>query len=301
MSHLPATACVLAILLPLLAPAGAQIAHPPKAGEPFPPWSPGIADIHQISTGRGNSALLVFPDGTTLLVDAGAVADGRAETDPHPNGSRAPGEWIARYVKRHVPDSMAPLDYALITHFHPDHFGRLPPGSPLDRTGSYRLAGITQVGALVGIKTLIDRGWPDYRYPTPFTDSTFANYRRFLEAERARGKTVERFRTGAGDQIRLRHAPERYPSVEIRNIVGNGELWTGRGDSSRALFPPLATTPQVDWPNENMCSLGFRFSYGPFRYYTGGDVPGTPDPGLPGWHAMESELAGVIGPVQVHV
>ncbi|MEP6494314.1 MAG: hypothetical protein ABJF01_16645 [bacterium] len=29
-------------------------------------------DIHQISTGRGNSALFIFPDGTTLLVDAGA-------------------------------------------------------------------------------------------------------------------------------------------------------------------------------------------------------------------------------------
>jgi hypothetical protein len=32
-----------------------------------------------------------------------------------------------------------------------------------------------------------------------------------------------------------------------------------------------------------MCSLGFRLQYGSFRYFTGGDLPGTPDPvSLPG-------------------
>jgi len=37
----------------------------------FPPWTQGHLDIHQISTGRGNAALVILPDGTTLLVDAG--------------------------------------------------------------------------------------------------------------------------------------------------------------------------------------------------------------------------------------
>src|SRR5262245_37135503 len=37
--------------------------------------TPGMLDIHQIQTGRGNAACLVFPDGTTMLIDAGAVPD----------------------------------------------------------------------------------------------------------------------------------------------------------------------------------------------------------------------------------
>lgn len=36
-------------------------------------WQPGMLDIHQISTGRGNAGLYVFPDGTTLLVDVGEL------------------------------------------------------------------------------------------------------------------------------------------------------------------------------------------------------------------------------------
>ena len=43
---------------------------------------PGTLDIHHISTGRGNATFFVLPDGTTLLVDAGAAGDGLPETDP---------------------------------------------------------------------------------------------------------------------------------------------------------------------------------------------------------------------------
>jgi hypothetical protein len=38
-------------------------------GQPLPKWTPGTLDIHQINTGRGNSALLIFPDGTSMLLD----------------------------------------------------------------------------------------------------------------------------------------------------------------------------------------------------------------------------------------
>ncbi|MFI5310662.1 MAG: hypothetical protein ACHQQ3_05485 [Gemmatimonadales bacterium] len=175
------------------------------------------------------------------------------------------------------------------------------PASSWDRTHTFRRAGITEVGDRVAIRTIIDRGWPDYGYPAPLTDSTMANYRRFLEVLRRRGSTVERFRPGARDQLVLRHEPARYPSVEVRNIIGNGVAWTGRGDSTRAIFPPLGATAPADWPNENMCSLGIRITYGRFRYFTGGDLPGTPDPGFPSWHAVESAIADVVGPVDVHV
>ena len=42
-----------------------------KVYEYLPEWQAGYLDIHQVSTGRGNAAYLIFPDGTTMLLDAG--------------------------------------------------------------------------------------------------------------------------------------------------------------------------------------------------------------------------------------
>src|SRR5262245_23706186 len=87
----------------------------------LPPWSPGVLDIQQISTGVGNSALLILPDGTSLLVDAGDLLASPANVR-RPSDARRAGEWIGRYARwalRH--DADPSLDYALITHFHGDH------------------------------------------------------------------------------------------------------------------------------------------------------------------------------------
>jgi hypothetical protein len=187
-----------------------------QTGTPLAAWTPGTLDVHQISTGLGNAALFILPDGTTLLVDADAVA-GSGEVEAHPDGSRGPGEWIARYIRRHLPAGVTGLDYALITHFHGDHMGQVTPSSPMDRTGTYRLSGITDVAEALPIQTLLDRGFPDYSYPTPLTDESTANYRRFVEARRARGMTVERFHPESRAQITLRHEPAKHPAFEIRN------------------------------------------------------------------------------------
>ena len=272
-----------------------------QTGVPLTAWTPGFLDIHHISTGRGNATLFILPDGTTLLVDAGAAGDGAAETSPHPNGSRTPGAWIARYISRHLPAGVTGLDYALITHFHGDHMGQVQPASPLDRTRTYQLTGITEVAEAIPIHTLLDRGWPDYSYPAPLTDKTVANYRRFIGTRRAGGMTVERFRPGSPKQIKLEREAAKYPTFAIRNIIGNGEVWTGEGDGARPLFPKVESLAAADLPTENMCSLGFRLQYGSFRYFTGGDLPGIADPGFPAWHSLEPAIAPIVGPVDVHV
>jgi hypothetical protein len=41
-------------------------------------------------------------------------------------------------------------------------------------------------------------------------------------------------------------------------------MWTGSGDATRELFPPLDSLPPPDLPNENMCSAGVRLAYGRF-------------------------------------
>jgi beta-lactamase superfamily II metal-dependent hydrolase len=272
-----------------------------QTGSPLAPWTPGSLDIHQISTGRGNAALFILPDGTTMLVDAGAAGNGQPETDPHPNASRTPGDWIARYIARRLPAGITDLDYAVIAHFHADHIGQIRTSSPMDHTGRYRLAGITEVAESIRIHTLLDRGWPDYAYPSPITDESTVNYRRFVNARRDAGMTAERFRPGSSSQIVLKHDAARYPAFVVRNIIANGEVWTGERDATRDLFPPVASLPAADLPTENMCSLGLRLQYGSFRYFTGGDLPGAADPGYPVWHSVEPAIAGVIGPVDVHV
>jgi hypothetical protein len=286
-----------AFLLPCAA--GAQ-----SVGEPLPAWSPGVLDIHQISTGRGNAALLVFPDGTSLLVDAG---DGNPEpprgANRVPDGSRSAGEWIARYARRTLSHQTDPvIDYGLVTHFHGDHMGGLGPATPAEMSGEYQLSGFTDVASHTPIRTMLDRGWPDYAYPRPLDNPMMENYRAFLEVEGARrGMTVERVEPGRVDQIVLRHEPERYGNFTVRNVAANGEVWTGAGDGTRHHFPALADTPPEDWPSENQCSIAIRVSYGAFDFYTGGDMPGQPAPGLPAWQNVERAVAEAVGPVDVAV
>jgi len=106
--------------------AAAPQAAPFKPGDVLPAWTSGTLDIHQIATGRGNAGFMIFPDGTSVLIDAGD--QGETEyADQRPDSSRTPGQWIARYVRHMLgqinPSTPARLDYAVLTHFHPDHMG----------------------------------------------------------------------------------------------------------------------------------------------------------------------------------
>ena len=281
----------------------AGLAEAQQPGDVLPPWSAGTLDIHHINTGKGDSALLIFPDGTSMLVDAGAtLRPGPRVTPQKPDNTRTPGEWIARYVRHMVqPAGPVRLDYALLTHFHDDHMGALSPAAPKSPGGGYQLAGITEVGEQIPIGTMLDRGWPDYNFPEPVTGQMMSNYRTFLAWQvQNRKMQVQRFEPGRNDQIRLLKNPSGYRDFEVRNIAANGEIWTGVGSSTRAHFPPLNGVSKADLPSENMCSIGLRVSYGKFDYFTGGDMPGLPSEGSPAWHDIETPVARAVGPVDVH-
>jgi beta-lactamase superfamily II metal-dependent hydrolase len=267
---------------PLLAVLAAA-ASAPRAGARLPAWTPGMLDIHHINTGRGNAALLMLPDGTTLLVDAG---DGGHRpprgTAPVPDASRPTGEWIARYARAM---GASVLDYGYVTHFHDDHMNAM-----------------VDVAERIPVRTMLDRGWPDYAYPSPdhreFQAPAFQRYRELLARGVVKG---ERLRPGRNDQIVLRTEPAKYPQFEVRNVAADGEVWTGVADETRRHVPPLEGLAAADWPTENMCSLAIRVSYGRFDYFTGGDMPGLPRPGHPGWHDVETPVARAVGPVDVAV
>ena len=246
------------------------------AGSKLAPWSSGTLDIHQIQTGRGNSAFLIFPDGSTLLVDAGAVPDRPGlELGPvRPDSSRTPGEWIAQYIRDFSPRTPATLDYVLATHYHDDH-----------------VAALNTVAGLIPIRRFFDRG----EYPPPPDGPVTERYRKFRGALGSRADVIQ---PGRADQIVARG----YPSFEIRCVAANGNIWTGRATSTRLAFPDnWATLPRDLQPAENSFSAALLVRYGTFRYFTGGDLPGVALDDLPSWHDLETPVARAIGSVDVLV
>lgn len=293
---------VAALVVGFAVPAWAQ-AVDPAIGAPLRPWRKGEMDIHHINTGRGEAQLLILPDGTSLLVDmSGKTVERPPFSLPtRPDSSRAPGEWVARYLQRVLPPSAPGIDYALISHFHGDHMGAIVDSSPWAANGAYRLSGITEVAEHLPIAKVIDRAWPDYDYPRPISDRTMTNYRTFLAWQAEHNHLqVERFQPGRADQLILVHDADAYPQFHIRNLYANGVLWTGQGAATRALFPASETWPEDDQPDENKFSIAFRVSYGPFDYFTGGDLSSINEETAatpPDWGNVEPLVGQATGPV----
>ncbi len=238
-------------------------------------WSEGYLDIHNISTGKGECTFYILPDGTTMLVDAGVTNSLSVAGATKPNENRTPGQWIARYIGHFMeglPEEK--LHYIHISHFHEDHFGGVSSNSNLSPTGAYYLSGITEVGELLTCCKIIDRGWPDYDWPSDSYESTSTpNYIDFVKWQVENGKLeAEQFDVGTNQQFILVHNATGYPDFEIRNIAANGYIWTGSGENTKNMFPELDDLAVKDYPGENLCCAAFRLSYGDFDYFSGGDI-----------------------------
>lgn len=272
-------------------------------GMTLTPWQSGQLDIHHISTGRGDSTLVVAPDGTTIMIDVGAVyANGPFNLDLKPNETRRPGEWIARYVARRLAAiGGTGLDYVVVTHIHPDHIGDVVPSLPEAKDGGYRLTGVSDLAAQLPIGVILDRGAPDYDNVDIRVAPFARNYIEFIHARLAAGGRVERLRAGAGDQVCLSKKVAAFPSFSFQTIAVNGAVWTGRGSGSRQIIPASGALKPEDVPDENAYSAAFRIRYGNFAYFTAGDLTSnTLDGELP-WRDVESPAALAAGPVDVAV
>lgn len=264
----------------------------------FPKWQAGEMEIHHIYTGRGESVFCIFPDGTNMLIDAGDNGPHRDPRTTHgsPNESRQAGEWIARYISRLLDyREDQKIDYFYLTHFHGDHMGGAFPNSPKTKKGGdYSLSGLTEVAEFLPFKKMVDRDWPTYQYPKPQKGRNFENYKSFIDWNiENEGMEMERFIPGSNTQFSLLFQPEKYPGFEVRNIIANGEIWTGKKNKTKKLFPE---NPSVD---ENKVSSGIKISYGDFDYFNGGDINGRITFNAQKWRDIETPVGKVLGPIEV--
>lgn len=282
-----------------------------QEGTTLPDWKQGYLDIHHINSGMGDCTFFIFPDGTTMLFDAGEmdITNSRSKsprnTKQKPDATKTPGEWLVIYIQKileKLPNDQ--IDYAAISHFHDDHMGTPHPLSPNSKSGKYKLTGITTIGEKIKIKKLLDRAWPEYNYPMPLSNPMIDNYRSFIEWQIANNEmSAERFIAGSNQQISLLNQKDKYPNFEFRNISVNGEIWTGVANNTRANFPDIKSLKDGGYglPGENPCSLSFKISYGKFDYFTGGDIPGILSHGDPLWQDLETPVARAVGPVEVNI
>ena len=78
------------------------------AAAPLTPALAGELQVHVLDVGQAAAALVIGPDGTTVLVDGGDPGDGNAAIVPYLQGLGLTG-----------------LDYSVLSHWHTDHYGGL--------------------------------------------------------------------------------------------------------------------------------------------------------------------------------
>ena len=246
-------------------------------------WQEGYLDIHHLNTGRGDAAFFVFPDGTTMLFDAGEAKNNKKKNYYlKPFGdSISTGTLISKYIEKALPKNIEKkIDYAVISHFHSDHYGAVDSTNEYSKSKRYRLSGITEVGSLIPIKSLIDRGYPKYDYPVDLRtkngkNSTFSNYLDFIEESKILYETKPSdLEVGSSNQICLLNNAKKYPAFKVLNIKSNEWIWNTATDAveSFKFDPPLVN--EKGYYSENTLSIVLKIEYGAFDYYTGGDLPG---------------------------
>jgi hypothetical protein len=170
-----------------------------------------------------------------------------------------------------------------LTHHHTDHTGAL-------------------ADVLKTIKTekLVDRGWPEYDYPSRSTTRIPDGYLTLLSILDVNDCVeVEAFVPGSNSQFILKKDPHKYMDFEIQNISGDGKIWTGQEQNARPLFPDINTLKENEYPSENMVSNTILIKYGEFKYFAAADIIGVIREDAPSWRDVETQVGKVVGEVDV--
>lgn len=275
----------------------------------IPQWEKGYLDIHQVSTGNGNASFVVFPDGTTVLIDVGDLDKVRFQkkyfpmkVSPNlPDSSYSTSDVIKNYIDRVCGSTLEAIDYFILTHYHSDHYGELRKESEKSKNGDYFQTGISELGDMISIRNFIVRDYPNnvpaiLKRNTEDANSGYLNLLKFIESQKKKGMKLTCVKAGTKDQIKpLRND---IPEFHIQNIKNNNLVWTGIRECTKAIFPYSKFNGPESF--ENMLSSAFVIQYGDFRYYFGGDNTGLNDQDHL-WCDSETPMAKVIDQVNAMI
>lgn len=192
----------------------------------------GRLDIYWTDVEGGGSTLIVTPAGQSILIDSG---------NP---GVRDAG----RIHRTAVAAGLNRIDYFILTHFHIDHFG-----------------GIAALAQMMPIGQVYDRGIPEHAPDDGTSEALW-----ILSSRPYRTFPAEaRHRVKAGLELPLRQAGAL--PLALRCVASDGEIIPAP--------PGLASNPLASEdshknlaPSDNDRSSAWVLSFGPFRFWDGGDL-----------------------------
>ena len=238
---------------------------PQPSASSLEPWSEGYLDIHSITSGAGECTLVIMPDGTSMMIDAGEYvgSDEKAVARKPSADVRAFKVYTAyaRYFLTATGHSW--LDYFLLTHYHIDHMGQKRDSFGTSGNG-YCRSGVMAVYDDLPILKLVDRCGPS---STPSTDDyspvIYEEFRKFAEYRRAAdGMAWYQINLNASGNYAKQFVPKYNPSCgcTVYNLGGNGKYWNGSGFGNATVS------------TENAACASVLVSYGDFDYLNTGDL-----------------------------
>jgi beta-lactamase superfamily II metal-dependent hydrolase len=183
-------------------------------------------EIHFIDVEGGQATLIVSPSGESMLVDAGW---------PGFNGRDAD-----RIVAAAKSAGLKQIDYMLVTHYHLDHVGGVPP-----------------LAKKIPIRNFVDHG------ANTETGERSQALTAAYEKTAAAGKRIT---VKPGDRIPLK-------GVEVEVVAARGERIAKPIPGGGAANPACSgVEPQAEDKSENARSVGFVLRHGRFRFVDLGDL-----------------------------
>lgn len=284
----------------------------PEIGEVMPGWREGYLELHSISSGRGEANFYIFPDGTSMLVDAaGSLATDKICEDKNASGVTparpgweiSSGKVISDYILKFNPRG-GNVDYYVNSHFDEDHMGTWVEkyadyykDFPVHPQGNFYVNGIAEIGTLLKFDKIIDRG-----YTLPIargSEDRFKDYLRFLKwATDTKGTIYEVAQPGHIDQIVMKYNADKFPGFKVRVLCASGYAWTGEGQEAKRTIPLDRNDITAASADENIYSVAMQLDYGNFNLYTGGDIQYEHRNGYE-WTDAEAQIAPVLGHVEV--